>query len=88
MSLITEKVKAYKVTFIVDEDAFGYLAKSHGYTEGDELWLWEDTEEIEYERPMPCEDCGSRSMMEEYACTTNEGFCTDCCMCEEHWGEE
>jgi hypothetical protein len=87
MLTLTEKIKAYRVKFIVDDDTLAFLGKYHGYQESDELWYWEDTEEIQYEVFKPCEDCGSRSMMESYACPTNGGYCTDCCYCEEHFPE-
>lgn len=35
-----ETVKATKITFVVDEDAFAYLAKTHGYSEGNEVFRW------------------------------------------------
>ena len=84
---LTEKVPAYRVKFIVDEDTLEFLGKHHGYQMDGELWFWEDTEEIEAEVFKPCEDCGSRNMMESYACPNNEGYCMDCCYCPEHFPE-
>ena len=30
-----------------------------------------------------CEGCG-KGQMDEYACPSDDGYCLDCCMCEEH----
>ena len=84
---IKETIPAYRLTFVVDEDTMKFLGKSHGYQMDGELWFWEDTKEIQYEVFKPCEDCGSRSMMETDACPYNEGFCLDCCFCTVHYPE-
>lgn len=86
--ILTEKVPATRVTFVVDEDTYKYLSTAHGYSESDELWIWESSEDTEVERFIPCGDCGSRTMMEEWACPYNEGYCMDCCICPEHFPEE
>ena len=78
-----ETIKARRVTFTVDQDAFEFLAKAHAYNEDGELWIWEDSsDEFDHEREY-CDDCGSYTMMEDMACPFNEGYCLDCCNCEE-----
>lgn len=77
-----QTIKAYRVTFLVDEDAFEFLAKAHGYNEDNELWIWENTEEVQHEQES-CDDCGSISMMHDYPCPNAEGICMDCCDCLE-----
>lgn len=87
MMNIYETVPATRVTFVVDEDTYTFLSKAHSFNENDELWVWEDSEDIQYVTYIPCGDCGLRSQMAEYACPYNEGYCTDCCYCEEHFPE-
>lgn len=85
MQNLTEKIRAIRVTFVVDDDVFQFLSRAHMMTENGELWDWESTEDIDYEVFIPCEECDSRSAMENYACTNNQGYCSDCCECDEHF---
>ena len=85
MNNLTEKVKAIRVTFVVDEGTNNFLSKGHAFSQSDELWIWESSEDIDYEVFIPCEECDSRAAMEEYACTNNQGYCSDCCECDEHF---
>lgn len=84
-TVLTEKVKAIRVTFVVDEGTYNFLSKGHSFSQSDELWIWESSEDIDYELFIPCEECDSRAAMEEYACPNNQGYCTDCCECDEHF---
>lgn len=84
-TVLTEKVPAIRVTFIVDEDTYNFLLEAYTHKMDGELWEFDGVEDIEHDVFLPCEDCGSRSIMEEYACPYNQGYCTDCCQCDEHF---
>lgn len=85
--ILTEKVPAIRTTLVVDEYTFRFLTEAHIQSGSDELWVWESTEDIEYEVFLPCEECGDRYQMENYACSNNQGYCIECCECEEHFPE-
>ena len=74
-------IKAYRVTFLVDEDTLAFFSRAHLMSEDGELWDWEAVVDTEYELET-CDDCGSRSMMLEYKCPYQQEFCLDCCECE------
>lgn len=77
-----ETIKAYRVTFLVDEDTFAYLAKSHEYSEGNEVFRWENTEDVDL--PMVyCDDCGEIVDEERENTSGNPDKCIDCDVCED-----
>jgi hypothetical protein len=83
-SALTEKIPATRVTFVVDDYTFRFLQEAYTHTTSDELWVWEYSEDIQYDVFLPCEDCGDRYQMENYACPNNQGYCVECCECDEH----
>ena len=50
-SILTEKIPATRVTFVVDDYTLKFLSRAHLQTEPDEIWIWESSEDIEYEYP-------------------------------------
>lgn len=74
----------HKVTLTLDEKWFKFLSEalSPDLTEEGEVLRWESHEDLGFE---PCEDC-TKADMDEFACPDNEGYCLDCCHCEEHEG--
>lgn len=85
--ILTEKIPAIRATFIVDDDTYSFLLEAYTHRMDEELWVIDTVEDIEYEVFVPCEDCGSRYQMENYACSNNQGYCLDCCECDEHFPE-
>ena len=85
MNKLTEQVRAIRATFVVDESTYNFLLEAYTHKMDGELWVIETVEDIDYEVTLPCEDCASTYSMEEYACTNNQGYCADCCGCDEHF---
>lgn len=84
-TVLTEMIPAVRVTLVVDDDTLNFLNEAYIHSGSDELWVWETIEDIQYEIFLPCEECGDRYQMENYACPNNQGYCTDCCGCEDHF---
>lgn len=85
MQKLTETTRAIRATFVVDESTYNFLLEAYTHKMDGELWVIETVEDIDYEVFIPCEDCASTYAMEEYACPYNQGYCSDCCQCDEHF---
>lgn len=71
-----------KVTLTVDEGWFKVLGEQLAPTlrETGEVLRWDKVVDLLVE---PCLDC-KKEDMDEFACDQDEGYCLDCCGCEEH----
>ena len=75
-----------KVTLTVDEGWFKVLDEHLSPTlrETGEVLRWDKVVDLLVD---PCLDC-KKEDMDEFACDQDDGYCLDCCGCEEHRADD
>ena len=71
-----ETIKAHRVTYLVDDDTWAFLSKAHGYSESNEMWIWENTEDVVVEVES-CDVCGTY-FYDEFEYVLTDGKCEWC----------